>query len=50
MNKLSFKGEYKNGEKNGKGKEYFQNKKIYLRGNIEMEKNGTEKDMILLAI
>ena len=74
MDKLSFEGEYKNGEKNGKGKEYdhfgrlefeveylnnksmdkekniIKIKKFYSKGNIKMEKNGMEKDMILMAI
>ena len=37
--KLMFEGEYLNGKRNGKGKEYYYNGK--LKG-----KNGMEKDII----
>ena len=48
---MEFEGEYKNGERNGKGKEYFKDGKLefedeYLNG----ERNGKEKNVIKMVI
>ena len=32
FDKLIFEGEYKNGERNGKGKEYYNNKNLLFEG------------------
>ena len=44
---LIYEGEYLNGKRNGKGIEYYYNGKIKFQGEYLMERNGTEKDMIL---
>ena len=41
---LIFEGEYKNGERNGKGKEYEYNNKVIYEGEYKNgERNGTGK-------
>jgi len=46
-NQMIFKGEYLNGEKNGKGKEYYNNGELKFEGEyINGKKNGMEKDII----
>ena len=45
-NKLKFEGEYVNGERNGKGKEYFKNELIF-EGEYLNEKNGTVNIIIM---
>ena len=43
--KVEYKGEYLNGEKNGKGKEYDMQGKLRFEGNyINGEKNGKGKE------
>ena len=44
-NKVKYIGEYLNGERNGKGKEFD-----YLKENIQMVKNGMEKVIIKMEI
>ena len=41
---IKYKGEYLNGEKNGKGKEYTQDGDLFFEGEYIKEKNGMEKD------
>jgi len=36
--KLVYEGEYLNGERNGKGKEYYNNGKLEFEGEFLMEK------------
>ena len=44
-NIILFKGEYLNGKKNGKGTEYFQNKKLKFEGEyLNGKKNGKGKE------
>ena len=44
--KLKFEGEYLNGERNGKGKEYDDNGKLEYEGEYLFNENGMEKDMM----
>ena len=47
-NYLLFEGEYINGERNGKGKDYdIYNAKLKFEGEYLMEKSGMEKGIIL---
>ena len=48
--KIIYEGEYINGKRNGKGKEYLEMVNCSLKENLKMEKNGKEKDMILMEI
>ena len=46
---VKFEGEYKDGERNGKGKEYYNSGDIEFKGEYkDDEKNGMEKDMIII--
>ena len=49
MNSRFVKGEYKNEERNGKGKKYI-NGKLIFEGEYLNGKNGMEKDMIKTEI
>ena len=44
--KKGFEGEYLNGKKNGKGKEYYFNGKLKFQGEYLNGKNGMDLDMI----
>ena len=39
---LKFEGEYKNGKKNGKGKEFYKSYEIYENEYLEGEKSGSK--------
>ena len=42
---MKFEGEYKNGERNGKGKEYDHNRKVIYEGEYKNgERNGLGKE------
>ena len=47
---LEFEGEYLNGIRNGKGKEYYNNGELKFEGEYLNGKDGMEKDMILKII
>ena len=43
--KVIFEGEYLNGQRNGKAKEYFDNGKLNLKENIQKEKEYMEGNL-----
>ena len=43
-NKLIFEGQYLNGKRNGKGKEYYNNQLIYEGEYLNGERNGEGKE------
>ena len=45
---LRFEGVYKNGKRNGKGKEYYNNDNLKFEGKFLDSKKWEEKDMIYL--
>ena len=47
---MIFEGEYKNGKRNGKGREYDRYGKVIYEGEYFNGKNGTGKDMITIII
>ena len=48
--KLIFEGEYLNGQKNGRGKEYNKEGNLIFEGEYKEGLNGMEKDMIIKII
>ena len=49
-NILLFEGEYLNGKRNGKGKEYFYNSELKFEGEyLNGEKKGKEKNIIIMV-
>ena len=45
IQKLKYEGKYLNGERNGKGKEYFDNGKLKFEGEyLNGEKNGKGRE------
>ena len=47
---LLFEGEYLNGERNGKGKEYNYEGSLLFEGEYKKGKNGIGKDLIRMTI
>ena len=45
-NKLIFEGEYLNGKRNGKGKEFYENGKLKFEGEYINGKKWMEKDLM----
>ena len=47
--KLIYEGEYLNGERNGKGKEYFRGKLIFEGEYLNGKRNGKGKEYIMMV-
>ena len=47
--KLEFEGEYSNGKRNGKGKDYYDGILIYEGEYLNGKRHGKEKNIILMV-